>query len=743
VVGLRYFALVRSADQWARATHEETTLDLTEGVVELAAERALPAQQPAEGPELAAGLTFDRGCRSYRSVPEEGRVERTLFTPARGLRPGAAPGRPVDLFGAAQPGVAGDFAPAAAAGGLATPRGLAIDVDDRLFVAETGARRILVFDLWSGRRLRTVATTAPGRPARAPLGLAAAGRRVWAVVTAPAGLLTLTARTGPRELPLPGALPGVPAAARPERVAVAPGSAPHLLYRDGAGDGWVVPLDDPGAAIPVPRATDLAFEPDGALVVARRAGEHMLRIRRVAGGMNTEELAARGYDGSGIALGPHGHVVFWTTRGLRSVLAARIRYARRGRVCTYRLDGGAFGIEWGRVFVDACVPAGTTLRVASATSDEDSALSGEPTVPHHPPVGVQVAIRRPDLTPPLAPTALAPGPDPLPYALHRRETGRELPWARHVAGDAFETYEAPVLAPPGRYLWVTLELAGNTSATPRVRCLRAEHPSHDLLERLPATFSRDEQVASFLRRYLALADGTLSDLEARSAERRALLDPASTPVELLDWLAGFLGLALDTRWPIPNRRCLIAEATRLFRTRGTVPGLRRFLALCLDVEPILVEHFRLRGSGAALLGGNPGAAFAGTTVGGDFRVGGAVGPPGEAPLTGTTADAFARHAHRFTVVIPAAVDPERLAAARHVLEVHRPAHTIVDVCTAGTGMRVGRGLHVALTSVIGRTGGFAPLQLGEAVLGREAIVGRPEAGTVPGSGRVGHDTRVG
>ena len=71
MVGLRAFALVRSADQWARATHDETTLDLTEGVVELAAERALPAQTPAEGPELAGGLAFDRGCRAYRSVPDE------------------------------------------------------------------------------------------------------------------------------------------------------------------------------------------------------------------------------------------------------------------------------------------------------------------------------------------------------------------------------------------------------------------------------------------------------------------------------------------------------------------------------------------------------------------------------------------------------------------------------------------------------------------------------------------------
>jgi hypothetical protein len=58
-------------------------------------------------------------------------------------------------------------------------------------------------------------------------------------------------------------------------------------------------------------------------------------------------------------------------------------------------------------------------------------------------------------------------------------------------------------------------------------------------------------------------------------------------------------------------------------------------------------------------------------------------------------------------------------------------------------MRVGRGLHVELTSIIGRSGGFSQLQLGGATLGRDAILGRPNAGTSIGGGRLGEDTRVG
>ena len=40
-------------------------------------------------------------------------------------------------------------------------------------------------------------------------------------------------------------------------------------------------------------------------------------------------------------------------------------------------------------------------------------------------------------------------------------------------------------------------------------------------------------------------------------------------------------------------------------------------------------------------------------------------------------------------------------------------------------------------------GGFRPLRVGEGSLGREMVVGKPRAGTLPGASRLGSDTRVG
>jgi hypothetical protein len=48
-----------------------------------------------------------------------------------------------------------------------------------------------------------------------------------------------------------------------------------------------------------------------------------------------------------------------------------------------------------------------------------------------------------------------------------------------------------------------------------------------------------------------------------------------------------------------------------------------------------------------------------------------------------------------------------------------------------------------VNSVIGPTGAFSTLQIGSSVLGRGAIIGRPQTGTILGSSRLGGDSLVG
>jgi phage tail-like protein len=138
--------------------------------------------------------------------------------------------------------------------------------------------------------------------------------------------------------------------------------------------------------------------------------------------------------------------------------------------------------------------------------------------------------------------------------------------------------------------------------------------------RLPRTLSRDPGAADFLHRYLSGMEGVLAELEARAALRHVLLDPCATPEDALPWLASFVGLLLDERWSVRAKRTAVAEAAWLFRYRGTVAGLRRFLEIGLESRVVLIEHFKLRGQGAGLLGG-AGPEFTSSVLGGGFRVG--------------------------------------------------------------------------------------------------------------------------
>ena len=749
---LRPFALLRTGDQWVRCSFDRTYLDLDAGVVELAW-TTTTVDSTAAAPALGAGLAFDKECRLYHCVLAEGRVERLLWKATDPLGPIDAQPPPLNLIEGETSETLGDFTATDHAGPLAEPRGLAVDINDRLFIAETGADQILVYDLWSERLLRKISL-----PGSRPTDLAAHDNDVVAVLSASRQIARLTARSGPEPFALPQGCTA------PSRIAISCCGRIAILEKAGTADAHIWFIDKGFPDLAAPWATDLEWESDSVIVIARRPGADFLRYEISTGEtVQLSSLRARGYDGLGIVATPEltdsvkasgtsgcaaHRIGYWTANGFRCAVGARLVYERVGRVTTYQLDSGSYQTVWGRLFVDACIPPGAELRLAYLVLDD---TDDDTPMLRVPPANVtHVTISRPDLSPPMPPASLAP--EVAIQAVHLRESGRELPWTQSDAADHFETYEAPINAPPGRFLWIMLELRGNTRVSPRVKCLRAEHPSHDYLRRLPKTFSRDQPAASFLLRYLAMFEGFLGETEARGVDRDLLLDPRSAPDECIPWLASFVGLMLDERWaaaPSPRgqtpndaRREFIREAVWLFRYRGTLPGLKRFIEIYTGVPVIIIEHYRMRGIGAAVLG-DTGAAFSSSIVGVGFRIGGAVGSDTPAPLQGSVEDAFRTHAHRFTVIIPAALTQEQLDVVRNIIEIHRPAHTIFDFCTVGAGMRVGRGLMLEVNSVIGPTGAFSTLQIGSSVLGRGAIIGRPQTGAILGSSKLGGDFLVG
>lgn len=716
------FVMLHTTNQWQRCAHTQTVLDSEQGEVQLAWQQETLVETTGE-PWIPAGLAFDPWCRFYHSQPDSGQILRYHTVNGRLASEG-------DSLIIDPSSSRGSFNLVNPPRPLQTPVALAVDAHGHLFVAEATALRLQVYDLTDNRLVRTISL--PGQP----IALTSTGTQVWCIVEAAdttRSLYKLTAQGMPRLLKLCSSIeqPGIIASSASARV--------FLIDRPGSIDARLLTLDDPENPVAVPWATGLVVIEDEIAVVALAAGSDFRRFRMQAGAISELPfLNANGYDGRGIAVSPEGIVVYWQGDRLGRATLARVTHVPTGRIVSYRLDSGTFQNRWGRVFVDACLPEGSQLSLRFIVTDDppDGA-----TVPPSAPDNTNLAtIQRPDLSPPLPPVVLVNAPTTI-QTLHPRGGGNELPW--QCEEEEFLTYEAPVNAGADRDIWVIVDLSGKSYASPKLRSIRIHYPDRNLLQRLPRNFSADENAANFLRRHLAIADDGIHDIDKRATARHMLMNPDAAPSAVLPWLGSLLGVEVDQRWPDGAKREVIRQAAWLFRFRGTVPGLKRFLEIYLERSVEIVEHFKVRGLGGAFVGASD-STTANSVLGAGFRLGGQIGLS-ETQFLGDSSlqDAITLNAHRFSLIVPLILSTEQRAVIEHILDVHRPAHTIFDICSVDAGMRIGTGLHLGLTSMVGASSGFGELQLGGSVLGRSDTMGRAQPGTSVGNSRLGEDSRVG
>ena len=105
------------------------------------------------------------------------------------------------------------------------------------------------------------------------------------------------------------------------------------------------------------------------------------------------------------------------------------------------------------------------------------------------------------------------------------------------------------------------------------------------LKFLPAIYSNDD----FLGRFLLIFETILSPLDRTIDNLHYYFDAGVAPAEVLPWLASWLGLVLDERWPEAQRRALIRAAVELYKWRGTRRGLADFIQLYTGHTPEIVE----------------------------------------------------------------------------------------------------------------------------------------------------------
>jgi phage tail-like protein len=171
---------------------------------------------------------------------------------------------------------------------------------------------------------------------------------------------------------------------------------------------------------------------------------------------------------------------------------------------------------------------------------------------------------------------------------------------------------------------------------------------------LPALYRDDE----FMGQFLLICESIMKPLENTINNLALYLDPLVTPESLLQWLASWVDLALDSTWPIERRRELVKSAAELYRWRGTKRGLSEYLRIYTGHVPEISEYI-------------PGMRLDRETR---LGINTQLGSSGEG--------------YHFTVSLELdGSDEINIDSVRSIIEAQKPAHTIYALQIKGQGPR--------------------------------------------------------
>jgi phage tail-like protein len=401
--------------------------------------------------------------------------------------------------------------------------------------------------------------------------------------------------------------------------------------------------------------------------------------------------------------------------GARSVcqLAPSAAYPIEGEYWSNALDSKTYKCTWHRVELRALVPSGCTVQVDTFTADSEKTTDEILNLPE----------------------------------------GRWSTGQLDVDPDSCD-WDCLIQSPPGRYLWLRLTLRGEGVASPCIERVKVYYPRNSSLQYLPAVFRADTVSADFLARFLSIFDTLRNQRSALISGMFHYFDPMATPVnrknqsgtDLLSWLASWLGLSLQSNWPVEKRRQLVKKAHTLFAERGTPEGLKLAIELYAGVKPRILEMFRLR---RWLVLNNAMLGDCSTLFGADVMkrlevgVNSTIGSFQLIDYGDPLLDFFNEFAYKFVVVVPrwAGATASDEQALQQIIDMASPAYTVGTLQWAEPRMRVGLQAFIGVDTVIGRY----PLGVieGRGQLGYDTVLGNPSDEAIKPPLRLGRTTRLG
>lgn len=108
---------------------------------------------------------------------------------------------------------------------------------------------------------------------------------------------------------------------------------------------------------------------------------------------------------------------------------------------------------------------------------------------------------------------------------------------------------------------------------------------------LPSIYQRSDVTGrNFLRDLLWIIQHLFGGIEDLLDVLHTYFDPCEAPEEFLPWLASWTAMVLEEDWPTAKKRTLIKHAIDLYKVRGTVKGLKLFIALFTGHQPEVREN---------------------------------------------------------------------------------------------------------------------------------------------------------
>ena len=322
------------------------------------------------------------------------------------------------------------------------------------------------------------------------------------------------------------------------------------------------------------------------------------------------------------------------------------------------------------------------------------------------------------------------------------------------ADATLNNWDCLIQSPPGRYLWLRLTLSGDGTVTPSIENIKVFYPRASSIQFLPSVYQADPVSSDFLGRFLSIFDTIRGGTSEQITTIARYFDPMATPAnpqnvggtDFLSWLASWLGMSLQSSWPVKPRRELVRQAHRLYALRGTPAGLRLHIELYAGVRPLILELFRLRRWGfvnQATLGNN--STLFGAEVMNRLQVGtnSQIGSFSLVDYGNPQFDLFNAYAYQFLVFVPrwpGATTSDQMAL-QQIIDIAKPAHTVGQLRWAEPRFRVGIQAYVGVDTVVGKY----PQGVieGQGQLGYDTVLGSPAEQKARPKVSVGRTTRLG